>query len=159
MHTTQKNFTAKLLISILLILAIGGVYIFTSQKSSIQSPSPKSISIDLYIQDKEIARTSDCSVTQKITIQVPETSDIIDTSLSMLFADELSEYGTYDSVTIEDTIAKVLLTSDTTSTGRPIGSLSSCESGHLLSVLHDTLTQYETITSVELYSPNGPIEF
>ena len=117
------------------------------------------MSLNLYVQDKEIAKTSDCGVTKKITIQVPKTTAVADASLKALFNDELSAYGVYKSVSVSSGVAKIVLSSDNTPSGRPIGGLSSCESSHLMSVLKDTLTQYSTIKSVEIYSPKGKIEF
>lgn len=120
---------------------------------------PELMSLDVYIQDKEVARTSDCSVTKKITYQVPKTLAVADASLKILFEGELAKYGVYKSVSISNGVAKVILQSNMTTTGYPISSLSSCESGHLLSVLNDTLTQYKNIKYVEIFSPQGKIEF
>lgn len=117
------------------------------------------MNLNLYIQDKELAKTKDCSATNKISYQVPKTTAVADTSLKILFADELSMYGVYKSVAISNGVAKIMLASDMTSKGYPIGSLSSCESSHLVSVLTKTLTQYSTVKSIELYSPKGKIEF
>ncbi len=121
--------------------------------------SPELMSIDLYIQNKEIAQTSDCGVTQKVTYQVPQTSAVADASLKILFDTELSQFGRYDSINVTNGIARVLLESANTPSGRALSSLSSCESNHLTSVLEDTLTQYDSITRVELFSPQGEIEF
>lgn len=115
--------------------------------------------ISIYVQDKEAAKTTDCRITTKIEYTIPKTSAVANASLKILFSDELSKYGSYKSVNIENGIANVILTSDMTSEGKPIGSLSSCESGHLLSVLKDTLVQYESIKSVKLFSPKGEIMF
>ena len=117
------------------------------------------MALNLYVQDKEIAKISDCGVTKKITVQVPKTSAVADASLKVLFSGELLAYGVYKSVSVSGGVAKVMLTSDNIPSGQPIGSLSSCESSHLMSVLKDTLTQYPTIKSVEIYSPKGKIEF
>jgi hypothetical protein len=165
MINIKKESAVSLAIAIIAIILIGfGIYIYTEKKGGVSDttsnkPSEELMSLSLYVQDKEVAKTSDCGVTQKVTYQVLRTVAVADTSLKMLFEDELSQYGTYDSVTISDKVAKIMLKSDTTSTGRSIASLSSCESGHLLSVLRDTLTQYPTIKSVEIYSPEGKIEF
>lgn len=113
----------------------------------------------LYIQDKEVAATRDCGVTKKVIYQVPKTTAVADVSLKILFSEELSRYGVYKSVSIVDGVAKVMLESDKTKAGFPMSSLSSCESSHLLSVLKDTLTQYSSIKSVELFSPQGVIQF
>ncbi len=121
--------------------------------------SSELMSLTLYIQNKEVAKTSDCGVTKKVVYQVPKTSAVADASLKILFENELSQYGMYKSVAISNGIAKVNLTSENTPLGFPISSLSSCQISHLTSVLKDTLTQYSTIKSVELYSPRGKIEF
>jgi hypothetical protein len=145
----------KITAIIIAIILIGlGIYFYTEK-----TEKEEMISLSLYIQNKEVARTSDCGVTQKVTYQVPRTTAVADTSLKILFENELARYGVYDSVSISNGVAKVLLESSNTPAGYPIGSLSSCESGHLLSVLNDTLTQYPTIKSVEIYSPEGKVEF
>ena len=115
--------------------------------------------ISIYIQDKNVARTRDCGLTTKIEYTIPKTPTVTNTVLKILFADELKKYGNYDSVNVVNGVAKVMLTSDMTPEGKTMDSLSSCESGHLLSVLKDTLKQYESINSVELYSPKGAIMF
>lgn len=115
--------------------------------------------IALFVQDKEAAKKTDCRVTTKIEYTILKTPNVTDAVLKILFSDELKDYGVYKSISVVDGIAKVTLASDMTPQGKPIGSLSSCQSGHLLSVLKDTLKQYESIKSVELYSPNGKIEF
>jgi hypothetical protein len=122
-------------------------------------PPSESMSLTLYIQDKEIAKTRDCGVTKKAIYQVPRTSAVVDSSLQILFESELSKYGAYKSVSVADGVAKVMLVSENTPEGHPIGGLSSCESSHLMSVLKDTLIQYKTVKSVELYSPKGKILF
>ena len=128
------------------------------------STSSELMPLTLYIQNKEIAKTSDCGVTKKVIYQVPKTTAIADASLKILFssnagAGELSQYGVYKSVSISNSVAKVLLASENQPSGTPISSLSSCQSSHLMSVLRDTLTQYNTIKSVEIYSPKGKIMF
>jgi hypothetical protein len=113
----------------------------------------------LYIQDTSYVATSSCSVTKKIVYKIPKTVAVADASLKILFNNELSSYGVYKSVSIVDGVAKILLESDLTKAGVPINSLSSCESSHLLAVLKDTLTQYSSVKSVELFSPKGQINF
>jgi hypothetical protein len=115
--------------------------------------------LNLYLQDKEIAATSDCGATYPVSYLVPKTTSVADASLRILFSKELARYGVYKSVSIVNGVAKVMLQSDLDPNGNPIGALSSCESGHLMAVIRDTLTQYSTIKSVELYSPDGKIEF
>lgn len=119
---------------------------------------PESMTLSVYTQDKNKLASS-CGITKKETFQIPKTLAVADASLRFLFTEELSMYGVYQSVTIEDKIAKIQLASDTIPTGRPYSSLSSCEVEHLTSVLKETLTQYDSITSVELYSPEGKIDF
>lgn len=118
--------------------------------------------LTLYIQDRELSiKNTDCSITKKVIYQTPKTIDVADASLKILFADELSTYGVYKSVSIVNGIAKIMLENDMTPAGSPIGSISSCQSSHLMSVLQKTLTQYSSIKSVELYSPaqKSKIEF
>lgn len=125
-----------------------------------RATSSESMSLTLYIQDTEIAKTSNCGATKQIVFQTPKTTAVADASLKFLFSNELSKYGEYKSVSISTGgVSKVVLVSDMTPEGRPIGGLSSCESSHLMSVLRDTLTQYKNIKSVEIYSPKGRIEF
>jgi hypothetical protein len=120
---------------------------------------PVSMQLTLYIQDKAALAADRCDATVKVTFQVPKTTAVADASLALLFAEELAYYGVYKSVRIANGVAQVNLAGNTLPDGRQYSSLSSCESGHLTSVLRDTLTQYNTITSVELYRPAGKIEF
>lgn len=126
-----------------------------------RSVVPKTAPVDVYVQDKKVAEVSDCGVTRRETHEVPYTSGeyVWERSLRFLFSDELARYGVFKSVSVSGGVAKVMLASDMTPTGHPIGALSSCEKSHLLSVLNDTLFQYKTITSVEIYSPEGRILF
>jgi len=109
----------------------------------------------LYQQDKEIARVSDCGATRQVVYEVPRTEGVADLSLRMLFTEELAAYGVYRSVRIVGGVANVTLEPNQ----RALGSLSSCESAHLMHVLTDTLTQYDTIDSVELFTSEGKVEF
>lgn len=160
---TMKTKRKKLFITLLLLVAfcilIWVGYLYAEQRVINDPAAPKMMTLTLFIQDKEASRTRDCAITKKITREVPQTSGVADASLKILFTEELSQYGVYDKVTITDGVAKIFLKSSNTPAGFPIGSLSSCESGHLLSVIKDTLTQYPTITSIELHSPQGRIEF
>jgi hypothetical protein len=115
--------------------------------------------LNLYLQDKEIAVTSDCGATYPVSYLVPKTTSVADASLRILFSKELARYGVYKSVSIVNGVAKVMLDSAETPSSTYLGFLSSCEKMHILVVLRDTLTQYSTIKSVELYSPDGKIEF
>jgi hypothetical protein len=117
------------------------------------------MNITVHLQDKEVALKSDCGVTYPKIVKVPKTKGVADASLKYLFTNELSQYGKYESILIKENIAQVVISNENDPMGLKISSLSSCESGHLLSVLNDTLTQYENIKSVELYSPFGKIEF
>lgn len=157
MKNTRKGFISPIVAAIIaLAIIVGGIYIYVSKESN---SSQELMPISLYVQDKEIARTSDCGITQKVTYNVPFNSNIPNVSLELLFNDELSQYGVYDSIIIVDGVAKVMLKNDIIPDGRPLSALSSCESGHLLSVLNDTLTQYDVITRVELYAEDRQIQF
>ncbi|MBC7766934.1 hypothetical protein H7Y21_03000 [Arenimonas sp.] len=154
----KKNIT----IILLLLVVIGGGYFLYNQKQNTpdtekateEGANIEKMDITVYVNDEAgSSEFLDCAVNKKITIQVPKTEAIADASLKFLFSDELSKYAVYKSVEIASGTAKIMLKSDLTPAGYPIGSLSSCQSQNLLSVLKDTLTQYPGITSVELYSP------
>lgn len=141
---------------ILIMLAVLTYFVFQrafSPQQNVQIEEEKT-SITIYMQDKETARISDCSVTIPIVFEVSSSVDVLDTSLKMLFQEELSQYGEYNSVTVLDTIASVFINSD-----RNLGSLSSCEIGHITSVLTDTLTQYDGVATVEIYANQEKVEF
>lgn len=121
--------------------------------------SPQTMELSLYIQDKSYVATSSCSVTKKVTYKVIKTVAVADASLKILFSGELSAYGIYKSVSIVNGTAKVMLENSMTPKGYPISALSSCESSHMSAVLKDTLTQYSSVKSVELWSPEGIIQF
>jgi hypothetical protein len=145
----------------LVILLAGLVWFgFTDSIEIYKADNPvDQMELTIYLQDKEEVLLNDCGITIATTINVPETQAIADASLAYLFADELAQYGEYDSVSIVDGVAQVTLKAENDPSGRKIASLSSCESRHLFVVLGDTLTQYDTITSVELYTPEGKVEF
>jgi len=154
MKDIQKGSAVLSIIVIVILVIIGGsVYAYINKKSS------EKIILTLYVQNKEVAAVSDCGVTKKVTYSAPKTTAVADASLKILFGEELSRYGVYESVSITSEVARIMLESNNTSQGTPISSLSSCESSHLMSVLEDTLTQYDTIQSIELFSPQGKIEF
>ncbi len=164
----NKNILITILIIAILIFL--GLYLKTDKNIVDQNPliinstttqltNSEKMDLVVYLQDKAMAETSDCRVTKKTIIQVAKTEGVANASLEFLFSDELKTYGFYKSVEIASGTAKVMLESDMTSAGYPIGSLSSCQSGHLMSVLTDTLTQYDSIDSVKLYSPKGEIIF
>lgn len=155
MTTTQKTLTISIVILTLILLFFTyekNIISVTDVATSTQTPSVEKMILTVFIQDKKAAEISDCGVTQKVTYEIPRTTGVANASLKLLFENELAQYGEYDSVTIENAIAKVKLKNE-------IPSLSSCQVGHLTSVLTDTLTQYSTIKSVELYSPTQKIEF
>lgn len=113
----------------------------------------ETISLYLYIQDKEEAETRDCGITKKVEYKIPKTLSLVDNSLEILFGDELSWFGFYESVKIVDGIAKISVSL------KNEGRLSSCQISHLISVLNDTLTQYPNIKGIEIYSNGVKIEF
>lgn len=148
-------------IFILILLAITTYFVidraFNSEET--KESDMEMMSITVFIQDKEAARTSDCSITVPVVYEIPKTQAVLDASLKTLFEEELVRYGTYESVEIVDTTARVNLATSDTQSGASLSSLSSCEVGHLTSVLTDTLTQYDGFDSVEIYSPEGLVEF
>ena len=159
---------------VIIIISIIFIFILTSKNTN-QTPSEEStdqaettseetkqdelMDITVHLQDKEVAMNSDCGVTYPKIVKVTKTKGIADASLKYLFATELSKYGKYESILIKENIAQIVISNENDPNGLRISSLSSCESRHLFSVLTDTLTQYENIESVELYSPSGKIEF
>ncbi len=163
-----------LIIILLLVISIMGFYISNNPtlNTLVNSPDENSViattpvekmselmPLDIYIQNTDAAKMNDCRATQKVSYKVPKNPNVADISIRILFAKELAKYGTYESVTVSNGIAKINLQSDLTPNGIQISSLSSCEIGHLLSVLKNTLTQYSNIQSVVLYSPKGKIDF
>ena len=122
-------------------------------------PKEDMMELVVYLQNKEEALYNDCGITYPQTIEVPQTTAVVDASLEYLFANELARYGTYESVTILDGVAKIVISHDGDPQGYTIAALSSCESRHLYKVIEDTLTQYESIESIELFSPTSKIEF
>jgi len=129
------------------------------QQTADEEVQNRTMTLVLYLQDKQEAVARDCGVTIPTSFQVPHTTGVVDLSLRRLFEEELANFGTYDSVRIVDGVAQVTLKNDRTASGSTFGALSSCESRHLMSVLNDTLAQYDTINSVELYTPQGKVEF
>lgn len=126
-----------------------------SEETEVSTPEAETMSLVLYLQDKEIARVSDCGATRRVVYTVPYTEGVADLSLRMLFEEELAQYAAYESVRVVDGVAEILLKGDR----QVIGSLSSCQAGHLMNVLTDTLTQYDGITSVELHTAEGRVQF
>lgn len=159
----KDNLIPIVLIAISFIFMIGSSYYYArnvKQNKELKEEVKElkedgdSMFITLYIQDKEKAETSDCGVTRPVDFEIPKTEEVTDKSLRILFSSELAWYGNYVSVSVEDKIAHVNVVPANQ------GGLSSCQSSHLMSVLTDTLTQYETIEKVELYDPTGSkIEF
>lgn len=161
----MKNITIALL---LLAILAGGYFLYTQNKQNYEDLSlstkdeqdVEKMEITVYVNDEAgSSEFLDCAINKKIVVQVPKTEGVADASLRFLFSEELSKYGVYQSVEIASGTAKVMLTSDMTPAGYPIGSLSSCQSQNLLSVLKDTLVQYPAIQSVKLYYPGGEIMF
>lgn len=155
--TKKKKGLLMMATSLMFIVACGVFYYFHSPQG--EPAMTTEMSVDVYIQDKEIAAASDCSTIKKIAVQIPKTSDIADASLAFLFGEELAQYGEYDHVEVAGNVAKVFLKNSILPSGAPISSLSSCQVGHITSVLEGTLTQYGEIEFVELYSPEGKVEF
>jgi hypothetical protein len=174
----NKNRMKNLLVVGLLIVVVGLIWFtFNNQQdagptidaeNNNHGPDPadgapveedNEMDLVVFLQDKEAAITSDCRITIAETIQVPATKAVADASLTYLFNNELAQYGEYESVVIKDEVAQVTIINEDDPTGLKISSLSSCQIGHLVAVLSDTLTQYDTITAVELHSPSGLIEF
>ncbi len=167
----------KTIIGFLILIAFviaGWVLIDIQNRESVKSINETEITINddddekeigdtmnlvVFLQDKKVAESSDCGATYSKTITVPQTVAVAEASLEYLFANELSQYGDFGSVIIKDSVAQVTIVNEQDPDGLWISSLSSCESRHLTSVLNDTLTQYDSIDSVELYSLNGKIEF
>jgi len=165
--TAYKKLIVALLI-VIFVLALWLTYVnqgtnqstqdVTTNKDSLATTT-ELMTLVVYRQNKDEAALRDCGITYPEKIQVQQTTAVVDASLAYLFNDELVRFGDYQSVKIENGVAKVTINNPTDPAGLFISSLSSCESGHLLSVLEDTLTQYDSVTSVELYSPAGKIEF
>ncbi len=161
----------KSIAAIILIIILVAVYVVYTKVISIQIPdtdtstsTPKEtttpmMDITVYVQDTDKAQVADCGITKAVTRQVPQTVAVADAALTLLFSDELSKYATYDSVSIENNVAKVKLASETTPAGYPISSLSSCQKQHLFGVLQDTLIQYDSIKTIKIYTPGGELNF
>jgi len=160
MPTPKPSKKALLLLAVTLIL--GAVFLFFIQNNSSHdtiTDTPETTTITVYLQDKDAVLYSDCGITYPHDITVSKTTAVADASLTYLFEHELAQYGTYQSVVVVDGVAQITIANEHDPDGLRIASLSSCESRHLFAVLQDTLTQYESIQSVELYSPSGKIEF
>lgn len=161
---TKQNIILWAILALMVVIVFLLVMLLMDKDSGktttpIATPGVEMMDLTLYIQDKEIAKVSDCRVTKKITIQAPKTLTVADASLRILFDDELYRYGFYKSVIINDGLARVILDNENTRAGNPVSSLSSCESGHLMSVLKNTLLQYDNVLEVQLESPKGVIQF
>jgi len=145
-----------------LVILLAGLiwFVYTDNTKIHEADNPvDQMELTVYLQDKEEVLLNDCGITYTSTIMVPKTSAVADASLVYLFAGELAQYGEYESVVIVDKVAQVTLKAGNDPLGRKIASLSSCESRHLFAILIDTLTQYDMITAVELYTTEGKIEF
>jgi hypothetical protein len=97
---------------------------------------------------------TDQGATRPIIIQVPQTTAVADASLEWLFENELSQYGSYNSVTINNQVAFVSLKNTNLPGERPFSSLSSAESLHLITTISNTLIQYPSISQVILLDGN-----
>ncbi len=99
--------------------------------------------ITIYLLDEEVAIVSDCSAVKPVSYKVPamtQIEDIVATSLDIIFADDLPSWMSYESVQISEGVATLEVSFEY--------ALSSCESGHFMSVIVDTLTQYDEIEAV-----------
>jgi hypothetical protein len=123
--------------------------------------SLKFMTLNIFVQDESKINSEGCDATKQMSITVPYSQRIAHESLNFLFNNggDLSEYANYKDVKIENGIAKIELSNSLTKSGAPISSLSSCQIEHLNSVLDKTLTQYSTVNSVEIFSPEGQIIF
>lgn len=142
-----------------LVTAYGELNEQPGGEPSAQPNASQTMSLTVYKQDKSAVAANRCDATKSVTYQVPKTAAVADASLKLLFGEELASYGVYKSVSIESGIAKIQFAGTATPSGRPYSSLSSCEIGHVTSVLDDTLKQYSSIKSVQLYSPQGRVQF
>lgn len=153
----------KIIFSVLIItLIVLGYFLINDTSKQIDYyfyPPNTLVNVDVYLQNKEIARTSDCSITKKVNVSISADEEMfIHSVIRFLFEDELSKYGEYESVQVSGQVAQIYLKSNQTPQGTPVGSLSSCEVGHLYSVLEDTLKQY-SIEKIKFYFPEGKREF
>lgn len=153
------SFAGLIIISAIILL----VYSSPKAEAPLEGKNPAPITpvmmpLVVYVQNKDVAVSGDCSATKPVRHIVEKTTAVADASLRILFDDEIAVYGDYSSVSLSNGVAKVMLKSDRTSIGAPLSSLSSCQSTHLMSVLRNTLLQYKTIQSVELHSPKGIVE-
>ena len=108
-----------------------------------QKSVPGQMVLIIYTQDKKIASVSDCGATKPVAYTVPvltSIEEIIDRSLDILFADDLPSWMSYESVNIFEGVATLKVSFEYAP--------SSCESMHFLSVIVDTLTQYDEIEVV-----------
>ena len=119
---------------------------------------PKQELVTVFIQDKEIAANSDCSVVDTFQIQINADENKFEQIAKYLFANELQTYATYQEMQLENSILKIYFKSDVRPDGRPITSLSSCEISHLYSVLEKTFTQFEQVKSIELFVGERKLE-
>jgi hypothetical protein len=161
---TKQSIILWAILATMVVIVILLVMLLIDKDSGKSTTSSATLGVEmmdltLYVQDKEVAKVSDCSVTKKIVVQAPKTLTVADASLRILFEDELYKYGFYNSVVINDGLARIILDNENTRAGNPVSSLSSCESGHLMSVLKNTLMQYNNVLEVQLESPKGVIQF
>jgi|GEM_PF-2340215 len=122
---------------------------------AVEDNDTETMEIVLFLQDREIARISDCGATTAVTKTIPKTKAVADASLKILFKDELSAFGPYESVKIINGVAEVMLSDE----NKIAQHNTSCETGHLHSVVKDTLTQYPTISDIKFVTSKGDIMF
>lgn len=114
--------------------------------------SQETMKISLYFHD-ESKINMDCSATYKVDRTVPKTLAVADTSLRVLFSEDLKELAPlYNSVVIKNKVAIV----DFDSGALKYLNGAACMQGTFKGPIEDTLKQYPTIEKVE-YSIDGKI--
>ena len=125
---------------------------FESEGSSENQKSQETMNLVIYVTNPE-------GTLEPVTIQTTETTGVANASLEYLFNNNLSVYGDYNDVSISNGIAYVSLEGNIPG-GRTFSSLSSAEISDLTQSINATLTQYSTISDIELVDKNGDsIEF
>jgi hypothetical protein len=156
------------------IIALGGVwYIQFNQSISLPEENNKSNPLVLPVSELDtdvmndesqenqehklmelvVYTTSPDGSVEPVTIQTPQTVAIADASLNYLFNNNLSVYGDYRGVTINNEIAYVSLEGNIPG-GRTFSSLSSTEIFDLTQSIEMTLLQYPGISEVVLVDKN-----
>lgn len=148
----------NILIAILLLITTFFIIqraIFEIKKEEIEEKTFTTI----YIQDKEIVETTDCSVVKPIQIKIKANEEKYNQIAQYLFDTELKSYANYQKIKLKNRILQIYVESDLRPDGRPLTSLSSCEIAHLYSVLEKTFTQFDEVDSVELFVGESKVEF